>query len=430
MLDIKFIKENKDIVLNAIKNKKGEDVDLDEVFALYEKRKELRNTISELNREKNEAAAARNVEAGRAVKEKLQAAEESLRTVEKDFVGLMAKIPNIPSPDTPIGDDESDNVVLRTVGEKPEFSFEPKPHWELGKELDIIDSERAAEISGARFTYIKGDLAMLQLAILHYTMSVLTSRDKLEQIAEGAGLSVDITPFTPMLPPVMMKSAVMNRMARLHPIEDRYYYEEDDLVFVGSAEHTLGPLHMDEVIEEKDLPIRYVGYSTAFRREAGSYGKDTRGILRQHQFDKIEMETFVVGEKSYAEQDFLVAIQEALMQKLGIPYQVVMVCTGDMGKPDHRQLDIEAWMPGQDAYRETHSSDLMGSYQARRLNARVKRADGKIENVHMNDATVFAMGRTLIAIMENNQQADGSIAIPEVLQPYMGGKTAITKENS
>lgn len=427
MLDIKFIKEHSDIVRAAIKNKKGEDVDLEEVFALYEKRTELRNAISELNRQKNEAATARDIEKGKQVKGELQDAEETLRGVEKEFVGLMAKIPNIPSPDTPIGDSEDDNKVLRQVGEKPDFSFTPQPHWELGAQLGIIDSERAAEVSGARFTYLKGDLALMQMALLHYTMSVLTSAEKLEQIAESAQLNVDVTPFVPVLPPVMMKSAVMNRMARLHPIDDRYFYEDDDLVLIGSAEHTLGPLHMDEVCAEKDLPIRYVGYSTAFRREAGSYGKDTRGILRQHQFDKIEMETFTVGEKSLSEQDFLVAIQEAMMQKLGIPYQVVLVCTGDMGKPDHRQLDIEAWMPGQDAYRETHSADLMGSYQARRLNARVKREDGKVESMHMNDATAFAMGRTLIAIMENNQQEDGSIMIPEVLQPYMGGKTVITK---
>ncbi|MBP9771602.1 MAG: serine--tRNA ligase, partial [Candidatus Pacebacteria bacterium] len=229
------------------------------------------------------------------------------------------------------------------------------------------------------------------------------------------------------VPPVMMRSAVMNRMARLQPIDERYYFEKDDMVFVGSAEHTIGPLHMDEILTEESLPIRYIGYSTAFRREAGTYGKDTKGILRQHQFDKLEMESFALPEHSYAEQDFFVAIQEYMLQQLRLPYQVVIICTGDMGGPDHRQMDIETWMPGQHTYRETHTSDLMGGYQARRLNTRIKRTDGKTEPVHMNDATLFAIGRTLIAIIENYQNADGSITIPEALRPYMGGRERITK---
>ena len=192
------------------------------------------------------------------------------------------------------------------------------------------------------------------------------------------------------------------------------------MVFVGSAEHTLGPLHMDEIIEETKLPIRYIGYSTAFRREAGAAGKDTRGILRQHQFDKLEMETFVRPEDGYREQEFILAIQEHLMKALKLPYQVMLICTGDMGKPDHRQFDINTWMPGQNAYRETQTSDYMGGYQARRLNTRIRGADGSLTHAHMNDATAFAIGRTLIAIMENYQQEDGSIRVPEVLVPYVG----------
>jgi seryl-tRNA synthetase len=198
-------------------------------------------------------------------------------------------------------------------------------------------------------------------------------------------------------------------------------------MLIGSAEHTLGPLHMDETLKEEHLPLRYVGYSTAFRREAGSYGKDTKGILRQHQFDKLEMESFTKPEDGMAEQDFMVAIQEHLMRELKLPHQAVLICTGDMGFPDQRQIDIETWMPGQDTYRETHSADYVGGFQARRLNTKVKRADGSAEPVHMNDATVFAMGRTLIAILENYQQEDGSVAVPEVLRPFMGGKEKIEK---
>jgi seryl-tRNA synthetase len=214
-------------------------------------------------------------------------------------------------------------------------------------------------------------------------------------------------------------------MARLEPREDRYYIEADDVFLAGSAEHTIGPMHMDEVLPGEDLPIRYLGYSSSFRREAGSYGKDTKGILRQHQFDKMEMESFTKPEDSLREQDFLVAIQEYMLKKLNLPHQVVLVCTGDMGMPDYRQMDIETWMPGQNVYRETHSADLMTSFQPRRLNTRYKNTDGKTEFVHMNDATLFAMGRMLIAIIENYQQEDGTVVVPEVLRKYMGNTEII-----
>lgn len=426
MLDINFIKENRAIVESAITNKKGEPVDLDQLFQLFDDRKKLQQELDEVNRGRKAAAETRDIEAGTQLKSRGQKLEEELREVEKDFVALMVKIPNIPSPDTPIGASEEDNVVVRQVGDKPTFDFTPKAHWDLGPALGVIDNETAAQVSGARFTYLKGNLALLQFALLQHAFAVLTNKELLEDIASRAGIKVPVTAFTPVVPPVMVKPAVLNRMARLEPREDRFYIESDDLFLVGSAEHTLGPMHMDTMFDEAELPIRYVGYSTSFRREAGSYGKDTKGILRMHQFDKLEIETFVLPEYSYAEQDFIVAVQEHLMQSLQLPYQVVAICTGDMGGPDQRQFDIETWMPGQDAYRETQTSDFMGGYQARRLNTRVKRADGKKEHVHMNDATVFAIGRTLIAIMENYQQADGSIAVPQVLRPYMFGNDSIS----
>lgn len=419
MLDIKFIRENPEIVRAALKNKNRE-VDLDRLLSLADSRKEAAQLVSDLNRKKNEAAAARDIEAGRAVKEELKAAEDAHQELERELLKLLTKIPNIPSPDTPVGPDESGNKVVRTWGEKPTFPFEAKAHWDLGPALGIINTEKAGEISGARFTYLMGDLVKLQFGLIQHVFATLSSKEKLEKIAQEAGIEIDTKPFIPVLPPVMMRSTVMNRMARLDPIDERYYFEKDDIVLVGSAEHTMGPLHMDETLDEQALPVRYVGYSTAFRREAGSYGKDTKGILRQHQFDKIEMETFTRPEDGYTEQDFLVAIQEHLMRELKLPHQVVLVCTGDMGFPDQRQVDIETWMPGQDTYRETHSSDYVGGFQARRLNTRVKRQDGTLEPVHMNDATVFAIGRTLIAIIENYQQADGTVAVPEILQPYVG----------
>ena len=420
MLDITFIRENPDLVRAALKNKNREGVDLDRVLALAEERRKLAGEISDINQKRKDAQAARDDEGGRRLKEESRSAEEKYQGLEKELVSLLIKIPNIPSADTPIGPDEASNQVLRQWGEKPQFAFAPRAHWDLGRELDVIDNEKAAEVSGARFTYLKGDLALMQFALVDLSMRVLTSRDELEKIIAEAGVAVDSKPFIPVIPPVMMRPQVMNRMARLDPIDERYVFEKDDIVLVGSAEHTLGPLHMDEVIAEERLPIRYAGYSTSFRREAGAAGKDTRGILRLHQFDKVEMETFCLPEHSYAEQDFLVAIQEHLLRKLNIPYQVIICSTGDQGDADHRHIDVECWMPGQDTYRETHSADLMQGYQARRLNTRVKRVSGQIEPVHMNDATAFAIGRTLIAILENNQQADGSILIPKALQPYMG----------
>lgn len=428
MLDIKFIKENKEVVEAAIANKKVlEKVNLDELLSLYEQKKEIQAALDENGKQRNDAARERNIEIGTRLKAEAADIEEKLREIDKQYMRLMLLLPNIPSADTPIGPDESGNKVVRSWGDIPTFSFKPKEHFELGEALGVIDTETAAIVSGSRFAYLKGDLALMQFALIQLAMETLSTKDILETIKQEAGLDLEVAPFIPVVPPVFIKPAVFNRMARLEPRDERYYIESDDLYLIGSAEHTLGPMHMDHVFKEEELPLRYVGYSTAFRREAGTYGKDMKGILRVHQFDKIEMETFSVPENSYKEQDLMVAIQEYLMRKLKIPYQVVLICTGDMGLPDHRQFDIECFMPGQDKYRETHTSDLIAGFQPRRLNTRVKRADGKIEHVHMNDATTLAIGRTLIAIMENYQQEDGSILIPDVLQKYMGGRTVISK---
>lgn len=427
MLDIKFIRENKDIVAQAIKNK-NRDVDLDELIALADTRKSLRQEIDGLNQQRNEAAKNRDIDRGTQLKKEMEGMELEFAELDKKFLALMFKIPNIHSLDTPVAPDESGNKVIRNWGEVPKFDFVPKEHDELGKDLGILDIETAGDVSGSRFAYIKGDLALVQFALLQYSLQLLNNKEKIEMIAKEAGVDVVPTSFTPYIPPVFVKPAVQNRMARFMTPEEHYMFPNDDLMLIGSAEHTLGPIYMDKIIEEKDLPIRMVGYSTAFRREAGSHGKDTKGIIRQHQFDKLEMETFCLPEHSIQEQDLLVAIQEYILRSLKLPYQVVLVCTGDMGFPDYRQIDLETWMPGQNKYRETHSADLTASFQSRRLNTRVRRNDGKIEPVHMNDATALAMGRTLVAIMENYQQADGSIKIPEVLQPFLGGQTIITKK--
>lgn len=437
MLDIHFIRENPDLVKEGAR-KKNVEVDVDRLLTVDDERKTVRQQMDEKRAEQNRmsdtirraegAQRDRLIEQMRFVKDGFSELETRFTALTEEWTKLLLSIPNIPSPDTPEGPDESGNVVARQWGEKPTFSFAPKAHWDIGEALGVIDTKKASEISGARFAYLMGDLVLMQFALIQHALKTLVSRKSLEEIARQAGLDIDPKPFIPVIPPVLMRANVMGRMARLHPIDDRYYFEKDDLVFIGSAEHTLGPLHMDEIIDEGRLPIRYVGYSTSFRREAGAAGKDTRGILRLHQFDKLEIESFVRPEEGYREQDFFVAIQEHLMQNLKLPYQVMRICTGDMGAPDHRQFDINTWMPGQDTYRETHTSDYMGGYQARRLNTRVRDVEGNLAHVHMNDATVFAIGRTLIAIIENYQQADGTVKVPEVLVPYVGkevlGRTA------
>lgn len=420
MLDVNFVRENKEIVLSAIKNKKGEPVDLDRMIGIFDERKKVMTELTALNQKRNEAAKERNIEEGKRLKEEGQKLEEKARELLKEFIAMMVKLPNIPSVDTPIGPDESGNKVLHQWGEKPKFDFKPKEHFEIGEALGLIDNERGAKVAGSRFTYLKGDIAMMQFALIDLVIRTLTDETVLKKIAADANIDVAVTPFIPIVPPAMIKPDIFQAMGRLEPKEERYHIPSDDLYLIGSAEHTIGAMYAEEILKEEELPLRYIGYSTAFRREAGSYGKDTKGIIRMHQFDKLEIETYCMPGDSFKEQDFLVAIQEHLMRELGVPHQTVIVCTGDMGGPDQRQIDIECWMPGQDKYRETHSADLMGAYQARRLNTRVKRTeDGKSEFVHMNDATALAIGRTLVAIIENYQQADGSIRVPKVLQPYL-----------
>jgi len=434
MLDIKFIRENKDIVQAGAKKKRVE-VDIEKLITLDDERlkelKEVEDLRSEVNRVSNDIARDQDpalkiqlIEEMRSVKEDIKKKEEKLKTTIEEWQKVMLKIPNIPSVDTPEGPDESGNKVIRSWGEKPQFSFTPKEHYELGKALGIIDTETAAEVVGSRYSYLKGDLVLMQFALIQVCWEILTNEEILKKIAKESNISIDVSKFTPVLPPVFIRPLVQLKMARLMTPEEHYMFPNDDLMLIGSAEHTLGSMHMNKIFKEEDLPIRYAGYSTAFGREAGAAGKDTNGILRQHQFDKLEMEVFSLPENSMQEQNFLVAIQEYIMQILKLPYQVVAVCTGDMGFPDTRQIDIETWMPGQNKYRETHSADSIGGFQARRLNTRVRRANGKIEPVHMNDATVVSQ-RPLIAIIENYQQKDGSIKIPEVLRKYMGGKEFI-----
>ncbi len=422
MIDVKLLREEPERVREAIRLKNGDQKLVDEFLAADEPWRALTQEIEALRAEQKALSEKRDINAAKTNKEKIKIKEEDLASLEVKRRMIWLKIPNLPSEDTPPGKGEGENKVLRSVGEPRKFDFEPKDHVALGEALGLIDTETASKVSGARFAYIKGDLVRLEFALIQYALEILDNPKVLQSIAEGVKPGYTGKTFMPVAPPVMIRPEVFERMARLEPKEERYHIPSDDLYLVGSAEHTLGPMHMDETIPESELPLRYVGFSTSFRREAGSYGKDMKGILRLHQFDKVEMESFTTPEDSITEQDFFVAIQEYLMWTLELPYRVVICSTGDQGDPDARHLDIETWLPGQNKYRETHSSDLMTDYQARRLGTRVRRADGRTEFVHTNDATVFAIGRTLIAIMENYQTEDGKIEVPKALEKYVGKK--------
>ncbi|TAK04651.1 serine--tRNA ligase [Patescibacteria group bacterium] len=430
MIDRKLIREQTALVRKAVADRRLK-VDVDALVRLEEERLDVLRKVEDFRAMKRRAsdkiAQAPAEEKQRLIAEMkdfdrdADKLEKRLTELDAELDVLLAQLPNIPLPDVPVGPDESGNVETRRVGEPTAFDFPVKDHVALGAALGVIDQERAVRVSGARFVYLMGDLVRIQNALGQLVMDLLTDRAALGALITKAGLDVPDTPFVPVVPPLMITPEVFARMGRLEPREERYHVTGDDLYLIGSAEHTLGPLHMDEILAEADLPLRYVALTPAFRREAGSYGKDTRGILRLHQFDKMEMESFALPERGLGEQELFVAVQQHVVASLGIPYRVMQICTGDMGTPDARQIDIECWMPGQQTYRETHTSDYMTDFQARRLNTRVKRADGTTQLVHMNDATAVAMGRMLIAIMENYQERNGGIRIPDVLKPYLRG---------
>lgn len=324
---------------------------------------------------------------------------------------LPNSLPNTPKADVPDGDDESQNVVEREVGKKPDLK-DPKDYLALTEHLGFIDLKRASKVSGSRFGYILGPIAQMEFALVQYAQSVI--------LKEG---------FTLVVPPAMIKEENMAAMGYLSGggEDETYHFEKDNLYLVGTSEQSIGPMHRDEIFMEGDLPKRYLSFSTCFRREAGSYGKDTKGILRVHQFDKLEMFSLTLPEKSDEEHEFFLSLEEKLMQGLELPYRVKKLCTGDLGWPSARTYDIETWMPGQGEYRETHSSSTTTDYQSRALNIKVERK-GKKEFVHMLNGTAFAIGRTLIGIIENYQREDDTIKIPKVLQSYMGGLKVIGKQ--
>ena len=400
MLDIKFIRQNPKLVSEKARQK-GFTVDIKKLLDVDQQRRKLIEKVDQLRSQRKDAAEKRDEKKGQQLKKELKVKEDELEKLNDQFYELIRQIPNLPKDDVPIGSDEKDNKVLRVAGKKPTFSFKPKDHLELGVELDLIDVECAAKISGSRFAFLKNELVTLEFAIVGYALDLLSRED-----------------FIPIIPPVLVNKKVIEGLGYPEYLTGEGY-QTDDQYLVGTAEHSIVSMHMDETFEKKDLPKRYVGFSTAFRREAGSYGKDTRGIFRVHQFDKVEMVSFVKDGDDDKEHEYLLSLQEKLFQNLQIPYQVVKMCTAELGFPVARKYDLEAYFPSEKRYREVTSASTTTDFQARRLNIKYK--DGKeSEFVLILNATAFAIGRTLIAIMENYQQKDGSILVPKALQKYTG----------
>jgi len=431
MIDIQYIRDNPEVVRTKSKQK-GYDIDVDQLLGFDAKRREFMTQIEELRRQRNTIADSmkgarpsdEQVAKGKEIKETLANLEHQFSSIDKEFIDLLKLVPNMPLDQVPIGLTENENVVIRTVGEKPIFNFEPKNHAEIAEAKGWLDKARATKIAGARFVYTKGDLVRLEFALWQYGMSVLGDSEIIQQIIDKNNLKVSAKPFEPILPPAVAKKEVFEATGRLNKEEQTYKIEDEDLWLNASAEHTIAPIYMDEILPEEDLPIRFVGYTTAFRREAGTYGKDTEGIFRLHQFNKLEMESFCTPDSSLQEHLFMIAVQEYLMQELGLPYQVLEKCTADIGRPNAKGVDIEVWLPTQNTYRETHTADYISDYQARAMRTRMRKADGSIELLHTNDATAFSQ-RPLIAIIENFQTSDGDVVIPTVLRPFMAGKEKI-----
>jgi seryl-tRNA synthetase len=414
MLDITLIRQNPKHIQRAAEAK-GVSIDIDLVLKLDEQFQKLQREVQLLREERNAAAkgitgkpTSEQIEKGKKVKEELEKKENEFGIVEVELKTLLESIPNPAKQDVTIGKDESENEIIKTFKEPTKFAFTPKDHLELGEALDIIDVKQAAKVSGARFYYLKNEGALLEFALKQLAFDTL--------IKEG---------FTPIVPPVLVKKEIMDGLGytQMGEEENIFTLDKDELYLVGTAEQSIVPFHMNDVLKKEDLPKRYVGFSTAFRREAGTYGKDTRGIFRVHQFDKTEMVSFVAEGDDDREHEYLLSIEEKFFQLLDIPYQILKVCTGDLGFNAARKYDIEAWIPSQNKYREMTSASTVTDFQSRRLNMKYQDGDQR-KYLQVLNGTAFST-RPLVAILENYQQEDGSVVVPEVLRKYMG-KDVIT----
>jgi len=423
MHDLRTLRDN----LDAIKNRlgpRGADVAWDELRARLEERRTLTvavdtlrhdlkkgsEDVARLKREKQPAdgATARM----KALGDRIKATEESLRAAEERVMDLALRIPNLPHSSVPAGKEPADNQEIRKWGAAPSFTFAPKAHWDLGEALGILDFERAAKVAGARFVVLTGLGARLERALINFMLDLHTTKHGYQEV----------------VPPFMVNRASMTGTGQLPKFEeDLFKLRDDDFFLIPTAEVPVTNLLRDEIVPEERLPIRYAAYTPCFRREAGSYGKDTRGLIRQHQFNKVELVAFSRPEDSYQELERLTGHAETVLQELKLPYRIVTLCTGDMGFSAAKTYDLEVWLPSQKTYREISSCSNFDSFQARRAGIRFRRADGKTDLVHTLNGSGLAVGRTVVAILENYQQADGSVTIPTALRPYMGGVERITK---
>lgn len=430
MLDITLFRETPDRIKADLKKRYADNSIVDRIVALDEKNREGLKKVEHHRAQKNEASQNIAKLEGKAkedaiatmknVGEQEKEAHAEQQKIEKELHELLLQIPNLTHETTPQGKNETENVVVKQHGTPKAFHFTPKDHVVLGESLGILNIEDAARMSGSRFAYLMGEAALLEFALVQFVLQKLVKKG-----------------FTPVIPPVLVKEHAMvatgffpadrNQIYHVNPKIDEKDEENDDLYLVGTAEVPLTMLHSNKILQEKELPLRYVGFSSCFRREAGSYGKDTQGIIRVHQFDKVEMFSFCHPDKSWEEHELIRSIEEEIMQDLGFAYQVINICSGDLGYPAAKKYDVEVWIPTQEKYRELTSCSNCTDYQARRAKIRYKNEMGKNEWVHTLNGTACAIGRTVVAILENHQQADGSIEIPAVLVPFMGGITQIKR---
>ncbi len=435
MLDIKFIRENFKEIKKAARNKKI-DVDIDRLLKLDEERREIQGKIDELRARRNELAqagkkgkpGAEQIKAGKKIKDEIGRRETEYQKIDEGYLELMVKVPTIPSPDTPVGRDENDNIEIRKWGKPTKFSFSPKSYLELAKALDLIDFERGVKVAGYRGYYVKNAAAGLQLALMMYALEKLISKG-----------------FTPMLPPTLIREFALFGSGyfagkKYNPATDEIYkianeekladgtVQKEDKFLVGTAEPSLLAYYADEILEEKQLPLKICGFSQCYRSEIGSYGKDTKGIYRVHEFMKVEQVAIMPADVKMADKihEEVIAISRELHQDLGLPYRQIQMCTGDLGAGKYKQYDLEAWIPSRNAYGETGSASNFLDWQARRLNVRYKDKQGEKKFVYMLNNTALPSARILISILENYQKKDGSIIVPKVLRKYMpGGKKVI-----
>lgn len=416
MLDLKFLRDNLDEVERRLATR-GEAVDLGAFRALDDRRRGLLSEAESLKAERNQVSALigrtrdKSQVQGEMVRMKdvsarIKELDEELRQVEDSLKGLLLTLPNLPDAQCPLGQSEEDNPEVRTWGEPTRLVFEPQAHWDLGEALDIIDFERATKITGSRFALIKGAGARLERALINFMLDTHTRGGK----------------YTELLPPLMVNRDTMTGTGQLPKFEaDLFHLDEPDYFLIPTAEVPVTNIFRDEILDGTQLPVCYAAYTPCFRKEAGAHGRDTRGLIRQHQFNKVELVKFTRPEDSDAELEKLLADAEGILQALQLPYRVIDLCTADIGFSAARTFDIEVWLPGQQAYREISSCSNFRDFQARRASIRFRREAGsKPEFVHTLNGSGLAVGRTLVAVLENYQQADGSVVVPEVLRPYMG----------